>query len=405
MSVVAPDHRITVVTADNSGYENAGMVTVDLAFESIRRSLGPDVGSDWFTLHLPSVRPLRSYLSEADLPFELRRLEDPRTSPDDDGGVRVIWGDFLQTRHYIEQDATIKLLRYGRASSRAEARDLLHRLLLLRDVPAETLRRTVLYGGTLLHNTQSDYLDSRYAKAFARLVAECHSIWLRDPVSVAKAGHFRSADRPPQFGADAALLLDDAEVTGLERSGWADGLGGGAVAGIFVGERTQSPPWLSRFCEEIAARTDVRLEWLPWSEASPPPQLPVDVRPDPATLGDLLAALPQYRFIVSDTYHLCVNAWRVGTPAVCIAAPQPGPSPDGLLSLNDWKKHVFYAAYEAMDLYLATSLDPDEVGKQHVERIAGLLECDAFEPVAARIRQHAERSRETLTTTLRSMLR
>ncbi|HZX08247.1 MFS transporter [Kribbella sp.] len=400
MSVAVPDRRITAITAESTGYQNAGMVTVDLAFESIRKRLGREVVVGWFTMHLPSVGRMRPYLREGDLPFRPQLLEHPGLPPDT---VRVIWGDFLQAHHYLEQDATLKLLKHGRVTDRAAARDLLHRLLLLRDEPAESLQRTVLYGSTLLHNTQSDFRDSGYSRAFSRLVAESHAIWLRDPISVAKAGHLRDPDRPPLFGADAALLLDPEEVDALERTGWADAIEDRA-AGVFVGERTETPSWLPHFCEELAARTEVRLDWLPWSETRPPRQLPVDVRRAPAMLGDLLAALPRYRFIVTDTYHLCVNAWRVGTPAVCLAAPQPGPSQDGLLTLNDWKKHVFYASYDAMDLYLSTSLDPDDV-EHDVERIAGFLQGGGFEPVVARIRQHAERSRDALTSTLSSMLR
>lgn len=402
MSVAVPDHQITAITADNTGYANAGMVTVDLAFESIRKRLGRDVGVEWFTMHLPSVGRMRGYLSEDDLPFTLQRLEDPGSSPDT---IRVIWGDFLQARHYLEQDATIRLLEHGRVTDRAEARDLLHRLLLLRDEPTQSLRRTVLYGGTLLHQTQSDYQDSGYSHAFSRLVAECHSIWLRDPISVAKARQFRAADRPPQFGADAALLLDAEEIAALGRTGWADAIDDGAVAGVFLGGRTEAPSWSARFCEELAVRMDVRLEWLPWSEAPPPRRLPVDMRPGPTMLADLLAALPRYRFVITDTYHLCVNAWRVGTPAVCIAAPQPGPSQDGILSLNDWKKHVFYASYDAMDLYLSTGVGAAEAVGHDGERIAGFIQKGEFEPIVARIREHAERSQDALTSSLRSMLR
>ncbi|GAA1561971.1 hypothetical protein GCM10009804_18380 [Kribbella hippodromi] len=396
------DPRITVITADNTGYENAGMVTVDLAFESIRKRLGADIDVEWHTLHLPEAGRLREYLGAGDLPFTLQRLEDPGTSP---GTVRVIWGDFLQTRHYLEQDATIKLLRFGRITERSEARDLLHRLLLLRDEPTESLRRTVLYGGTLLHNTQSDYQDAGYFRAYSRLMSNAHALWLRDPISVAKAGHLRPPDRPPLFGADSALLLDSDEVLGLQRTGWADGIEDGAVAGVFVGERTKRPPWLERFCTELASRTEVRLEWLPWSETQAPGRLPVDVRPTLPHLGDLLAALPKYRYIITDTYHLAINAWRSGTPTICLGTPQPGPSQDGIVSLNDWKKHVFYAAYDAMDLYLSTGTDPEEVTKHHVERIASFLESGAFQPIAARMHQHADRSRDALTETLRSVLR
>jgi Polysaccharide pyruvyl transferase len=402
MSVAVPDRQITAITAESTGYQNAGMVTVDLAFESIHKRLGGDVDVEWFTMHLPSVGRMRPYLSEDNLPFRLQRLDGSSPSRDT---VRVIWGDFLQARHYLEQDAMIKLLGCGRAADRAEARDLQHRLLLLRDETTESLQRTVLYGSTLLHNTQSDYEDSDYFRAFSRLVAECHAIWLRDPISVAKAGHLRDADRQPLFGADAALLLDSEEVAPLERTGWVDSIEDQQAVGIFVGERTETPFWLAQFCEEIAARLHVRLDWLPWSEAGPPPQLAIDVRHGATTFGDLLAALPRYRLIVTDTYHLCVNAWRVGTPAVCIAAPQPGPSPDGLLTLNDWKKHVFYASYDAMDLYLSTSLDAEEVSRYHVRRIAEFVQNGGFEPIVARIRQHAERSAEALTDTLDFLLR
>lgn len=132
--------------------------------------------------------------------------------------------------------------------------------------------------------------------------------------------------------------------------------------------------------------------------------MPVDVRPDLATLGDLLAALPQYHFIISDTYHLCVNAWRVGTPAVGICGAATRSIAGRILSLNDSKKHVFSVANEAMDLYLATSLDAEEVSKQHAERIASFVENGEFQPVVARMYQHAERSREGLVGSLRSMM-
>lgn len=47
MSAAVLDARIT---ADNPGYENAGMVTVDLALESVRKQrLGRHAGVEWFT--------------------------------------------------------------------------------------------------------------------------------------------------------------------------------------------------------------------------------------------------------------------------------------------------------------------------------------------------------------------
>ena len=338
MPAAASEDRIAVVTADNAGYENAGMVTVDLAFESIRKRLDPDLGVEWFTLHLPSVSRIRPYVRESDLPFRFQRLEDPGPARD----LRVIWGDFLQTRHYIEQDATIKLLRRSRVTDRGQARDLLHRLLLLRDEPREMLQRTVLYGGTILHNTQSDYLDSEYHRAFSRLVVECHSIWLRDPISLPKPDtSARPADRPSSVRMPPCYWIQPRSP------------GSSAPDGPTKSMPEQSPasssasgPRRRRGCRDSARRSLPARTFGSSGSRGRRRNHRISCGstcgPAPAMLGDLLAALPRYRFIITDTYHLCVNAWRVGTPAVCIAAPQPGRSPDGLLSLNDWKKHVFY---------------------------------------------------------------
>lgn len=401
MPSVDSNSRISVITADNPGYQNPGMITVDLAFESIRKRLGLDVGVDWFTLHFPSVSQLRPYVDPNRLPFQFIRLEDLAAWPE--GRPLVVWGDFLQTRHYIEQDAMIKMLRFGRANDREEGRRILHRLLLLGDEPAELLQRTILYGGTILHNSQADYLDSRYGRAFERLIEGCHSVWLRDPISVAKAGHVRAMERPARFGADAALLLDSADTADLECSGWADDIKSGAVAGVFVGLRTQTPSWLPSFCEALGARLKTRLEWLPWLEIDRRTAVRIEQRPGPVSFGDLLSALSRYRFVITDTYHLCVNAWRVGTPAICIGSPQPGFSPEGLLTLNDWKKHIFYASYEATDFYLSTETSAGEL-KDQAERIAHLIEVGGFEPVVARMHRHAEQSRVELECTMNTLI-
>lgn len=69
----------------------------------------------------------------------------------------------------------------------------------------------------------------------------------------------------------------------------------------------------------------------------------------------------------------------------------PGPLPDGLQPLNDWKRHAFYAVYE-------------EVSKHHRERITGFLESGEFQPVVARIRQQVERS-HALIRILRAIMR
>jgi hypothetical protein len=51
--------RVAVITAPNIGYRNTGMLTVDLAFESLRRRMDTAFDATWYTLHTPETVPLR----------------------------------------------------------------------------------------------------------------------------------------------------------------------------------------------------------------------------------------------------------------------------------------------------------------------------------------------------------
>ncbi len=51
--------RVAVITAPNIGYRNTGMLTVDLAFETMRRRMGGGIEANWYTLHAPETVALR----------------------------------------------------------------------------------------------------------------------------------------------------------------------------------------------------------------------------------------------------------------------------------------------------------------------------------------------------------
>jgi hypothetical protein len=176
---------------------------------------------------------------------------------------------------------------------------------------------------------------------------------------------------------------------------------GGAI-GVFLGARTPIPEWLPGFCQGLSDRLGAPLEWLPWFDRDVPAAVGhIAARPGSPTVGDLVGVLPRYRLVVTDTYHLAVNAWGAGTPAVCVGAPEPTPKThDDYLTLSDVKKHVFHMAYDATDFYLTT----EEGHGQDLERIAGLLEGGGADTVAARIRDHADHSAASFMRTLTSLL-
>ncbi|MFJ8464827.1 hypothetical protein [Streptomyces swartbergensis] len=393
--------RVAVITAPNIGYRNTGMLTVDLAFESLRRRMTPEIDATWYTLHTPETVPLRACAQGTDVPFRFHPLAEHLDTLRDHDAV-VFWGDFLHTRHYLEQDATNRLLDFGFAEDRAAARSLLNRTLLFADQPDELLARTLSYGGTILHNTQSDYEDKEYGPLFSRLVTRSRRVWVRDPLSAAKIAHLRGDRTTDHFGSDAALLSRPGDLGHLPTTEWSRAVPDGGAIGVFLGARTQIPEWLPAFCQDLSERLGAPLEWLPWFDRDiPAPVGHIAPRPGRYTMGDLVGVLPRYRLVITDTYHLSVNAWGAGTPAVCVGAPEPTPKThDDYLTLSDVKKHVFHMAYDAADFYLSTQ----EGHRQDTGRLVRLLEGGGAEAVAARIRAHADYSATAFTDTLASLL-
>ncbi|MFF8398387.1 hypothetical protein [Streptomyces sp. NPDC016172] len=393
--------RVAVITAPNIGYRNTGMLTVDLAFESLRRRMDTDVDATWYTLHTPETVPLRDCARGTELPFRFLPLAEHLDTLRDHDAV-VFWGDFLHTRHYLAQDATNRLLDFGFAADRDDARAQLNRALLFADQPDELLARTLSYGGTILHNTQSDYEDKEYGPLFSRLVTRSHRMWVRDPLSAAKIAHLRGDRTTDHFGADAALLSRPGDLDHLPTTQWSWSVPDGGAIGVFLGARTPIPDWLPAFCQGLSDRLGAPLEWLPWFDRDVPgPVSHIAARPGDHTVGDLVGVLPRYRLVITDTYHLAVNSWGAGTPAVCVGAPEPTPKThDDYLTLSDVKKHVFHMAYDATDFYLTTQ----EGHGQDLDRLVRLLEGGGADTVAARIRDHADHSATAFTRTLTSLL-
>ncbi|MER5544329.1 polysaccharide pyruvyl transferase family protein [Streptomyces sp. NPDC002589] len=397
--------RVAVITAPNIGYRNTGMLTVDLAFESLRRRMGVETDATWYTLHLPETVPLRAGARAADVPFRFHALTEHLDSLRDHDAV-VFWGDFLHTRHYLAQDATNRLLDFGIAGDRDAARALLHRTLLLADQPDELLARTLSYGGTILHNTQSDYEDKEYGPRFFRLMTRSHRVWMRDPLSAAKIAHLRGDRVTDYFGSDAALLSRPGDLDHLPATRWSEEVPEGGAIGVFLGARTPIPGWLPAFCQGLSARFGAPLEWLPWFDRDIPSQVGhIPTRPGEYTMGDLVRVLSRYRLVITDTYHLCVNAWGAGTPVLCVGAPEPRPTTDDdYLTLSDVKKHVFHMAYDAGDFYLSTLPDTREAHERGADRLVHLVEAGGADAIAARIRAHADYSATAFTATLNSLL-
>ena len=268
------------------------------------------------------------------------------------------------------------------------------------------LKRTLSYGSTILFNSQSDYADSGYGPAFLRFIGGCRAVWMREPLSAAKVGHVRQNAAEIHLDTDAAFLLGS-DALPLPTSDWSEEIDDSRV-GVFIGSRTKIPRGFVGFCRDLAGRFGARPEWFPWFK----PRGRVDRqritrqrlswRDRPYTTGDLLAAVARYRFVITDTYHVCVNAWRLGTPAVCLGSEDAAVAARKS-TLSDLKKQVLYSMYDASDFYLPVGAAIRKRAET-VERLAVLLRSDAAAAITTRVRSHAERAAAQLRDTFLAVL-
>ncbi len=426
--------RIAIVSASKPDNRNTGMLTVDFAAASLLSDL-PGVQLNWFTFPPSASKKENEFAEITKDTIHFHNLPDSLEQIYKHDAI-IFWGDFLHSRTFLTTGGPIQVRRFG--LSPTQIWDIMARCMLLRDASADVLERTLLFGGTILPDKQSDLEDEAYRSAFTRLLSGCRQAWMREPISAARVAMIRNDERS-YLGVDAALLLP--KSVNFPVGPWSEGEGGRRI-GLFVGARSQVTKDLIPFVERLAKRFSAEIDWLPWLNfpcyQNPPvsqrikgiAKLLLPICPDRRrhelqararrnsslladnlrrrtlrsgtwTTGDLVRQLGKYEFIVTDTYHICINAWRLGVPAICLGAEQPSiHSNRG--SLADLKKFIFYLTYQATDLYFT----PTQLQNRNAaDFAASVLESTQPGAIIERIESHARHVKCDLLETIRQMLK
>lgn len=376
---------------------NTGMVTVDLSAEMLSSRAGVTVETEHFTYGKREA--LAAYATG--LPFAYRPL------PDDFDALAacdliLFWGDFLHARAYWEVDLIPRLVADGTAKDVEAARDLLHRQLMFEGQDASLFGKSILFGNTLISNSAADDKDVRYRDNLSRMLRDAGAVLLRDPLSAGTMAPLRAPQS--MLGMDCAFLVRDADLERLADFTMTRAEAREDIA-VFFG-RTPAMRRMLGYSRHVARRMGLRRRWIPW--------LPTGRRRsplvrasglDPTSLpspGAVLSALARSRFVITDTYHLAINAWRLGIPTICIGTGASKME----MSLSDKKKETLFALYGASPFYVfAEQIGPFGGGGSAVEQAASALGDPALvEAVSARILAHRGAAEEALFTAMRSIL-
>ena len=408
---------ITAVTA-SPPWPNPGMASVDLALPALLRR--HDIRADLRLVRLYDPADWR-----AGLPVPEERLAERDAFPFEYGLLRgnaaallesdaiLYWGDFLHSFDYLHQ-MTATLVRTGLARDEAKAAREVYRSFYLAEASEEVLARAVAFGGTLVFNRERDYHHPEYARQLGRFLRGAHGVWMRDVYSALRVADFRGAF---SLGVDCALLLRDGDLDLLPGTEWDPGGDPADAAGIFFGRGEADARRLGRFVRDVCKKLGATPEWLPWFDPSHRPHhLPAIREAVPGlrvageeplpTAGDLLRRLARYRFVISDTYHVCLNAWRAGVPALCVGEASPGlhtydVSTGWCCAWRD-KRQVFLAMHDAMEFYVFQEELASRVGYANrlLYTVHLLEDRKTAEEIAAGIRKRSEEAERALVAAL-----
>lgn len=342
--------RTAVVLAHN--WANTGMYTVDLSAFRVFESLGLPV--DYFAAS--GARP-GSLFKSGQVP--IYRISDAGTLRAYDNVV--YWGDFTTSPYYAVDDLCVQLNSYEGPVSRHDAFLYWIDIFLLRQAKRPDQR---LFSFCQNFQTLSVSAPKVNFEALRPLYERFSRIMPRDTVSTGEiAKHFPSV--PAEIlhqGCDAAFLLPDGTATPRD--------GGSRKVGVFL-ERSK----IENKQELMHAIARQGYE--------------------PISLGQWLA-LPRNRFhenflhltasiagcacVVTDTYHLAVNAIRIGTTPIVLGADEDAQTS----TVSDFKKRVMLRDLDAEDLYVPIKdarLSEEQMARM-IDRVAEL--ADGHHPVHAR---------------------
>ena len=352
---------ISVITATPPGF-NPGMLASQVAASWFLGRHGLGSNATFFRL-LPMSDRLGT-LDAAARSACLQRLDDGidhqllEHTDQLHGTTPLYWGDLLHMRHYL--DSIRGLLR----TTRSTPEDL----LLLKGAPEDLLRRAVSFGTTFLYHDASDLTDEDYSPWFRRFLVNARLVMPRDIVSLAQLAMIMP-NAPLLQGLDATQLFCGAADW---RGAFPDGTdttcadAKGLLCHFARGRHDVTD--LKHAVALFSKGFNLPVRWLPWGDSLSfqhvlqyEGQLALDDVSDGTApcLSAVLEAVAAAQCVLTDTYHVAVLAWSLGTPALLIRGDH---WPNDFNAVID-KRYVFYVQHGLQELFLPTARDHDALSQ------------------------------------------
>lgn len=404
---------------------NLGMQTVDFAIFNILKEIN---NTDRFILTAPwsayndDIKTLK--LKERDN-FPIKHIyglsQFENLSPGD--GV-FYWGDFQWGFDYQIQSAyrLKKNILKETPQSDFELKRTIENRFLLRNFFESQMESFEIfsYGTTLFQNRFYDFLDSDYFDNLKWLIRKSSFIKFRDPYSANFCSEIRNDFSTSFQGVDAALLSTKEELLSLP-------IGDKEFINVFEGQigyyfgRSSNayPKYhVTKFIKEIQKKFNKKLVRIPWAYFSMGLfsdamdkyfkifRVAREVYDDAFFVsGDILKGMAKCSLIITDTYHVAINAIALGIPALMIPEFRSSRKRDANMGyIESWrdKRVLLYQSNSLSDLLVLPDLlenrDYRQSKIQVLKKVLETHESDSilFEPILRRAKYDRELIRSLL---------
>ena len=339
--------KVSVVFASPPHF-NPGMHSVDIAFWRFlnRNNLYSAAEFKFYCL----LKIPKEVHGLVEFPFTYE-LSNENMEAISDSDMIIFWGDFLHSKSYLEAElfSRVKKEVYPDKDTGALL-DLIYGNLLLENIDYSGAE-IVIIGGNLLDFRADYYNDHRYISNLRNLYKASVLTLMRDPISARTVNNVLNDYKENFCGIDGAFLAIGKKTANLYKNNISRITNTNKV-GIFFGRSWYYDEVLSFSCE-ICERMGIRSVWIPWFHFKPWPleekySCKIDLTSPDTNFSKTLDLLAECSLVITDTYHLCINSWAVGIPAICIGRGVG----DMKNSVDDKKKEILYGMFDARDFYV-----------------------------------------------------
>ena len=310
---------ISVILASSIGFRNSGMFSVDY---SAFNFFSENFNGSKVKLYVFNLSDRSDYPYEDIMPYDnYVKINKSNIKDVYNSDLIVYWSDFFHSRHFIDEFMEGYVFT---EDDRPEQTDLFYKFFFLEGADDSIYNKTITFGNSLMFIKPEHFTrDDRYSINFKNFYSKIKISMPRDPESV---NNLRSTVKSNCIqGCDPAFFLkpDDPE---LERCG----------VGVFIGRRSKIKIIDILRIKTFAKMNSLDVGWVDWMINTE--SLVERSLKDPSQAWNLFlhhlmsvifnsrkceyendfTSLSRYSIVVTDTYHLCINAIKSGTPVFCI---------------------------------------------------------------------------------------